>query len=114
MRGVSLTSDRDAKANFSNVDTREILEKLADMPIQDWNYKTDPASVHHIGPTAQDFKAAFGMNGDDDVHISSIDAQGVALAAIQGLNEKLKAENADLRANFAGLEARLVTLESNR
>jgi hypothetical protein len=34
---------------------------------------------------------------------SSVDAQGIALAAIQGLNEKLNAENAILRANLASL-----------
>jgi hypothetical protein len=41
-----------------------------------------------------------------------IDAQGVALAAIQGLNEKLNVENTQLRANLTNLEARLAALES--
>jgi hypothetical protein len=111
-RGVVLTSDRNAKTNFANVNTRQILEKLACMPIQDWNYKADPTSVRHIGPTSQDFQVAFGLNGGDDVHISTVDAQGIALAAIQGLNEKLQAENTQLRVRFASLEARLAALES--
>jgi len=106
-------SDRNAKANFSNVNTRQILEKLTGLPIQKWNYRTDPTSIHHIGPTAQDFQAAFELNGDDDVHISSVDAQGVALAAIQGLNEKLNAENEQLRTSLVSLEARLAAIESN-
>ena len=38
----------------------------------------------HRGPTAQDFRAAFGL-GEDDTTISTVDAQGVALAAVQGL-----------------------------
>ena len=111
-RGVTLTCDRNAKTNPTSVDARQILEKLAHLPIQNWNYRTDPASVRHIGPTSQDFQATFGLNGDDNVHISAVDAQGIALAAIKGLNEKLQAENNQLRTNLASLEVRLTALES--
>lgn len=114
-RGVRLTSDKNAKENFSSVNTLDILDKLASMQIQSWNYKDDSSGERHIGPTAQDFQAAFGLNGHDETHISSIDLQGVALAAIQGLNEKnekLKDENAKLKANLANLESRLSALES--
>ncbi|MGM2859636.1 tail fiber domain-containing protein [Bacillus cereus group sp. Bce021] len=111
-RGQKVISDRNAKENFSDVNTLEVLDNLASMPIQYWNYKEDSSSVRHIGPTAQDFHTAFGLNGDDDIHISTIDLQGVALAAIQGLNEKLKAENAELHMNLAKLEARISALES--
>ena len=38
---------------------------------------------------AQDFHAAFGV-GENDTTISTIDEGGVALAAIQGMNEKLE------------------------
>jgi cell division protein FtsB len=38
---------------------------------------------------AQDFHAAFGL-GADDKHIATVGADGVALAAIQGLNRKLE------------------------
>ncbi|MGE1048433.1 tail fiber domain-containing protein [Bacillus sp. GMs2/1] len=109
---VKLTSDKNVKKNFSGVNTLEILNKLEGMPIQSWSYKDDTSSERHIGPTAQDFHAAFGFNGDDDTHISSIDLQGVALVAIQGLNEKLKAENDELHAKLASLEERLFALES--
>ncbi len=115
VRGITLASDKNAKENFSNVNTLEILDNLANMPILSWNYKEDPSSMRHIGPTAQDFQAIFGLNGDDNKYISSVDIQGVALAAIQGLNEKnerLMAENAQLHANLANLEARLSALES--
>ena len=111
MRGVVLASDANVKTNCSDVNTREILEKLACMPVRGWNYKADPASVRHIGPTSQDFEAAFGLNGGDNVHISTVDAQGITLAAIQGLNEKLKSENGELRTNLASLEARIAALE---
>ncbi|HZY42592.1 MAG TPA: tail fiber domain-containing protein, partial [Anaerolineae bacterium] len=77
-------SDRNSKANFSSIDAREIVEKLAQIPISTWNYKTQDAAIRHIGPMAQDFAAAFNV-GEDDKHITTIDADGVSLAAIQGL-----------------------------
>jgi hypothetical protein len=112
VRGITITSDGNAKANFSSVNTRQILESLVCVPITKWNYKTDPANVQHVGPTAKDFQTAFGLNGNDDAHISIIDEQGVALAAIQGLNEKLNAENTQLRSNLNAIEARLEAIES--
>jgi hypothetical protein len=110
-RGVKLTSDRNAKTNFQSVDARAVLEKIAALPVTRWNYKTDAPSEQHIGPMAQDFHAAFGLSGKDDTHISAVDAQGVALAAIKGLNAKLEAENTALRASLTVLEARLTALE---
>ena len=113
VRGLTLTCDQNVKANFSEVDRGDILERLAAMPIRGWNYKMDPGDVQHIGPTSQDFRAAFGLNGDDDTHISVVDSQGIAFAAIQGLNEKLTAENEYLKAKLNSLETRLAALESN-
>jgi hypothetical protein len=113
VRGVTLTCDQNFKANFSEVDRGDIIERLAAMPIRVWNYKMDPTGVRHIGPTSQDFHAAFELNGDDEANIASVDAQGIALAAIQGLNEKLNTENAQLRTSLANLERRLAALESN-
>jgi Chaperone of endosialidase len=113
-RGVALTSDRNAKKNFSSINPQNVLENVAAIPITRWNYKADASSIAHVGPMAQDFHAAFGLNGGDDKHISVVDAQGVALAAIQGLNQKLeaeKAENAKLRSSLTDLEKRLAALE---
>jgi hypothetical protein len=62
---------------------------------------------------AQDFYAAFGV-GEDDTHITTVDADGVALAAIQGLyaeNQALKVENAAQQAQIDSLAARLTSLE---
>jgi hypothetical protein len=55
---------------------------------------------------AQDFYAAFGV-GEDDRHISTVDADGVALAAIQGLYQLMQEQNAQIVA----LEARVAALE---
>ena len=89
----STLSDRNVKANITAVDSRSILERVAALPVQEWNYTSQDASVRHIGPMAQDFAAAFGV-GENTTTISTVDADGVALAAIQGLyaeNEQLKA-----------------------
>lgn len=81
-------SDRNSKENLQPVDGEEVLLKLESVPISTWNYKSQGANIRHIGPMAQDFYAAFSM-GEDNKHISTIDTDGVALAAIKALNQKL-------------------------
>ncbi|HZV35695.1 MAG TPA: tail fiber domain-containing protein [Verrucomicrobiae bacterium] len=115
-KGVALTSDRNAKENFTPLDSKAVLEKVSAMPVTQWNYKDDSADKKHIGPVAQDFQSAFGLNGGDDKHISVVDEAGVALAAIQGLNEKVEELNAELKhrdAENAELKARLDALEKS-
>ena len=112
------SSDRARKENFAEVKPRDVLERLTSMPIQRWNYKDD-AKVRHIGPMAQDFHAAFGV-GPDEKHIAMVDADGVALAAIQGLHEVVKEkevqieslvkENETLQDRLAALEKAVSTL----
>src|SRR4029077_646700 len=96
------SSDRNLKENISPISPREVLDKVAALPITRWNFKED-AATKHVGPMAQDFYAAFAV-GPDDTHIATVDEGGVALAAIQGLNEKLQeelkrrdADNAELK-----------------
>jgi len=84
-------SDRSMKEHFVNVDAMQVLADVMRLPITIWNYKSQDAAIRHIGPAAQDFFAAFKV-GDDNRHITEIDEGGVALAAIQGLNQKLEAE----------------------
>jgi hypothetical protein len=100
--------DRNAKTNLVPVDGRAVLEKVLQLPITTWNYKTQDPSVRNLGPMAQDFHAAFGLGGDDDSHIGTVNADGVALAAIQGLNHKVEAENQVLKQEIAELK-RLVS-----
>jgi len=82
---------------------------VAALPLTSWNYKSQDPAIRHLGPTAQDFKAAFGL-GESDTGITTIDADGVVLAAIQGLNQKLEAENRALREELAGLKALVQSL----
>jgi hypothetical protein len=93
----SAVSDRNLKANFAGVDGLQILNALAGIPIQTWNYQAQAASIRHMGPMGQDFHAAFGV-GENDTTISTVDAQGVALAAIQGLYTLVQQKDAQIAA----------------
>jgi hypothetical protein len=86
-------SDRTQKEDFEAVDAKAVLEKVSALPITSWHYKKDP-SARHVGPMAQDFHSAFGLNGANDRGIAVVDEEGVALAAIQGLNQKLEERDA--------------------
>ena len=101
-------SDRNAKKNFQPVDTLNVLEKLATIPIQQWNYKWEnDTEVPNIGPMAQDFKNTF-YPGRDDKSITTLEFDGVELAAIQGLNRKLNEKNAEIQ----NLEKKLDELQA--
>ncbi|TMH00667.1 MAG: hypothetical protein E6H67_18910 [Betaproteobacteria bacterium] len=90
-------SDRAGKDNLRLVDTKDVLRKVTAMPIATWNWKSQDTSIRHMGPMAQDFHAAFGL-GETPKGISTIDADGVALAAIQGLHQLLKQKDTKLSA----------------
>jgi len=85
----STLSDRAAKTGFTPVDPQDILRRLAELPVGLWSYRSQGPDVKHIGPVAQDFRAAFGL-GEDDTHISTVDADGVIMAAIQGLYQTVQ------------------------
>ena len=111
-------SDRNTKEGFAAINARAVLEKVSALPITQWKYKAEANGTEHLGPTAQDFHAAFSLNGKDETHISTVDESGVALAAIQGLNQKIESENAALLrelqrtdAENAELKQRLQVLE---
>ena len=100
--GFDNYSDRNAKENIAAVSADEILAKVVALPISKWNYKRS-SGVRHIGPMAQDFYATFGT-GKDDTHISTVDEEGVALAAIQGLNQKVNEKDARIQEQGAEIE----------
>jgi hypothetical protein len=109
----SSLSDAAVKTNVAAVDGFQILALLAGLPIETWNYSSQDPGIRHIGPTAQDFNAAFGV-GEDEQHISVVDADGVALAAIQALYQLVQEQGAQittLEGRVAALEARLAALE---
>ena len=110
----TVLSDRNAKKNFKPVDGVAILKKLSALPVEQWNYKWErDDDVPNIGPMAQDFKAAF-FPGRDDKGITTLEFDGVELAAIKALNEKLEAAQKTIQekdASLSALEKRIEALE---
>jgi hypothetical protein len=110
------TSSRALKTGFEQVDGESLLEKLRAMPVMSWQYKGEPGSVRHIGPFAEDFRAAFGL-GTSARSIGLLDAAGVSMAGVQALEvrtRELRAENTELRARLDRLEAMLSKLDERR
>jgi len=111
-------SDVNRKHLFADISGEEVLARLRTLAIRSWSYRVDPDHVRHIGPTAQDFRATFGL-GRDSTTIAPIDESGVALVGVQTLDARtqrqqaeiaaLRAENAELRARLARIEAALAT-----
>lgn len=99
------SSDVARKQDLSPVDPAAILKAVKKMEINTWAYRRSPGAKH-IGPTAQEFHRAFGL-GNDDTMIAAVDADGVALAAVQGLANELTEK--DLR--LAAIERRNERLE---
>lgn len=121
-------SDANLKYAFEEVDGEEVLEKLRTLPVESWSYKVEGEGIRHIGPTAQDFYAAFGL-GTSETSIGTVDADGVALVAAKALErrttelvgqveedraelEALRNEVTRLREEVAVLRARLEALEA--
>ena len=75
------------KENFTDIDKEELLNKISELDIQSWNYKSEDASIKHIGPLAEQFYDLFGLGGSDK-SISTIDPAGLALVGIQALTGK--------------------------
>jgi hypothetical protein len=106
----SSLSDRRLKTGIVPVNASDVLSRVIALPMATWSYIAQGEAIRHMGPMAQDFSAAFGL-GENNTTIATIDADGVALAAIQGLNEKLEGERDALRAENAELRARLERIE---
>jgi hypothetical protein len=110
------SSDVNRKRAFEDVDRDEVLARVAALPIRTWSYRDEDASVRHIGPTAQDFHAAFSL-GTSETSIATVDADGISLAAIQALvkrttelnleNESLRRANDELRDEVRAIAQRL-------
>jgi len=112
--GWSAFSAREAKENLAEIDVVELVRRLAAIPITTWNYKSQDPSIRHIGPMAQDFHSAFRV-GEEERFIAQGDADGVALAAIQGLYsimQEKECEIANLREREASKDERIEKLEA--
>jgi hypothetical protein len=121
------TSARAKKSAVKPVAPPEVLDRVESLDVSTWELDHQDDG-RHMGPMAEDFADAFEL-GNDDEHIATVDADGVALAAIQGLADRLgekddrieeleseaeaaREENAELEATIDDLAARLEAVEN--
>jgi len=67
-----------------------------------------------VGPTSQDFRAAFGL-GHDVKTISMVEGDAIALAALQGLHHPMQEKDAKIEAqqrDITELRERMSRLEA--
>ncbi len=79
-------SSRAHKRDVEQVDPESVLDGVESLDITRWRYERNDDSTH-MGPTAEDFHEAFDLG--DERTISTVDADGVALAAIKALSNRL-------------------------
>jgi hypothetical protein len=103
-------SDRNSKENINEIDGKDVLERVAALPISTWEYKSTNG-VKHLGPMSQDFYAAFGL-GDSPTTIATIDSGGVALAAIKALKHEKDAQIEQLTDESQALDVRNASLHA--
>jgi len=105
--GISNPSSRKLKKNFEQINAAEILDKIANLSIEKWVYKHREDELH-IGPIAEDFYETFGLGASSE-QISTIDSDGIALAAIQAL----KSENDELRQLITNLQSQVEEIRND-
>ncbi|HYR06821.1 MAG TPA: tail fiber domain-containing protein [Longimicrobium sp.] len=128
--GASITcaSSMTLKENFGDVDGEDVLARMRRIPVNTWNYIDEGRQSRHMGPFAEDFWREFGL-GNEPLAIGHLDIDGVNFAGIKALDtrtqgmqatistqareiERLRAENEALRANDAEMAARIARLEA--
>jgi hypothetical protein len=112
--GWSCSSDRNLKEHFTAVDVGAVLDRLDAMPVFYYEMKHSKSPIRYLGPTAQDFKSAFGL-GDRETMIASGNEAGVTIAATQALYRKVKddeAKIAALESQLAKQDAAMASLQS--
>jgi trimeric autotransporter adhesin len=113
--GASITcaSSRTLKSFFTPVDGEDVLTKIRALNIERWRYNDEAGQPWHLGPTSEEFMAAFGL-GNDTLAIGHLDEMGVTLKAVQALElrtQTLQQQVRDRDERIEMLESRLKRLE---
>jgi hypothetical protein len=104
---VNQTSTRTAKTDIEPVDPGDVLDGVESLEVSTWEFSGTEGG-RHMGPMAEQFHETFGL-GDDEETIATVDAEGVALAAVQALSEQLERKENRIEE----LEDRIETLEAH-
>lgn len=89
------TSARASKTDIEPVDPGEVLHGVEALSICSWELDADSDDSRHVGPMAGEFANQFDLGGEGS--IATVDADGIAFAAIQGLSERLDQREAHRR-----------------
>ncbi len=92
----STLSDAASKIWHRDVNPTMVAEHLAGVPITLWSYAAQGEGVRHIGPMADDFRRAFDV-GESDHTISTVDPDGVSMAAVQGLAARVEEQQRTIK-----------------
>lgn len=98
----SIVCDINKKENLIVLDTSDILNKLLQIPIYQFNYKDTSSDLLCRGPVAQDWHTQF-PSAKDNLTIDTLDLNGITICALQGLNKKvddLQKENDELKSKL--------------
>jgi Chaperone of endosialidase len=98
---LTAVSDRNKKENLQECDDIEILELLKNIPIYTYNFKNSNTRIRNMSCMAQDFYAAFGLGGDEEIDaddsptnpskmLAPADAIGVCMASIKGVAQEVQ------------------------
>ena len=69
---------------------------MAKLPLYTWNYRQADKNDRHLGPTAEDFHRLFGLGNNEKV-IAPGDMAGIALSAVQAMQQQLQAKEQALQ-----------------
>jgi len=100
----------EARVDREPVDSRAVLDALAALQLETFRYHQQDAtlaggsSIRHVSPGGEAFHAAFGV-GSPDGYVTGVDLDGVALAAIQGLIQRLETQQRQIESQQAELRA---------
>lgn len=87
------------------VDPQAILDGLDALQVYAWERREADAESDpdRLGPAAEEFHDAFGVGGDPD-HIAAGDTDGVAIAAVQGLADRIDEQRVRLQRQAGRIE----------
>lgn len=95
-RGVLPSRRRYDRTDPDGLDPQAVLDRLRDLEVHVWRDAADGRREGtHVGPAAEDFHDAFGVGVDPD-HVAAGDPDGVAMAALQGLADRLDEREAKI------------------
>lgn len=100
-------------AEGDRVDPRDVLSRLESLDVSAWEDADDDRGMVYLGPAAEDVYEVFEV-GPDPERIPTNDASGVALAAVQGLQERVERQRTVVERQAERIEEQGETIDRQR